>query len=125
MPKNKIYNKSLSSIELEKKRFENKLNLFLSNNKYIRKSIQFINVINPLFSTDKELKSKIKLIVKDYYKSDNQILKKLLPSIKWERYPNSYLWYQKIWYSFFLIIAWICNSSQSSKFFVLYNLKNY
>ena len=91
VPKNKIYNKSLSSIELEKKRFENKLNLFLSNNKYIRKSIQLINVINPLFSTDKELKSKIKLMVKDYYKSDNQILKKLLPSIKWERYPSSYL----------------------------------
>jgi len=93
IPKNKIYNKSLSSIELEKKRFENKINLFLGNNKYIRKSIQFTNVINPLFFRykNKDLKSNLRSVVKDYYKSDNQILKKLLPSIKWERYPYSYL----------------------------------
>ena len=89
--KTNIYNKSLSLGELSKQRFSNKLNLFLGNNKYIRKIITNINKINPLISSDKDLKSNLKFMVKDYYKSDNQKLKKLLTSIKWDRYPNHYL----------------------------------
>ena len=89
--KKNIYNKSLSPSELSKQRFSNKLNLFLGNNRYIRKIITNINKINPLLSSDKDLKSNLKFMVKDYYKSDNQIIKKLLTSIKWDRYPNSYL----------------------------------
>ena len=91
MSKPNFYNTSLTPSNLSKQRFSNKINILVGNNKYVRKIISGVNNINPFISSDKNLKNDIKLMVQDYYKSENKNLKKLLPLIKWDRYPDNYL----------------------------------
>lgn len=89
--KNTVHNKSLSSNELSKKIISNKLNLIYGNKRFKNALTKIINKVSPPIPTDSNLKSNLKSMTQDYYKSDNKILKKLCPSINWDRYPNSYL----------------------------------
>jgi hypothetical protein len=82
-------NKSLSSFRLGQRRFCNKL-AYLFDNRSIKRVIQNSYRAFPDIEGPGRIGAKIELNIGDYYTMENIALKRLLPAIKWDCFPNKY-----------------------------------
>lgn len=81
-------NKSLSYLELERRRKVNRFSCF-TNNRYLRKTAQVVSKFSTA-SNNRNFKTIVNDIADGYYSEDNSVLKKLLPYLGWENHPEKY-----------------------------------